>query len=82
MTKIVTRLEDLGFVIREADARDRRVARVRVSDEGKRYVARSRTRKNAYLADRLRRLDAEERDLLERALPVLQRLVDGDGASS
>src|SRR5687768_3043408 len=67
MTKIVARLEDLGYVIREADARDRRVARVRVSDEGRRYVARSRTRKNAYLADRLRLLDADERDLLERA---------------
>lgn len=76
MTKIVTRLEELSFVTREVDARDRRVARVQVSDEGRRYVARSRTRKNAYLAERLRRFDPEERALLERALPLLERLVE------
>ena len=75
-TKIVSRLEDHGFVIREADAKDRRIARVRISDEGRRYVARSRTRRNAYLAERLKGFDAEERALLERALPLLERLVD------
>ena len=75
-TKIVSRLEEHGFVIREPDERDRRIARVRISDEGRRYVARSRTRRNAYLAERLRAFDAEERALLERALPLLERLVD------
>ena len=76
MTKIVSGLEAHGFVVREPDAKDRRVARVRISDEGRRYVARSRTRKTAYLADRLASFDAEERALLERALPLLERLVD------
>ena len=76
MTKIVSGLEAHGFVIREADAKDRRVARVRISDEGRRYVARSRTRKNAYLADRLSEFDADERALIEQALPLLERLVD------
>ena len=76
MTKIVGRLEDHGFVIREPDARDRRVARVRISDQGRRYVARSRTLRNAYLAARLRSFDADERALLEQALPLLERLVD------
>ena len=76
MTKIVSRLEEHGFVIREADAKDRRIARVRISDDGRRYVARSRTRRNAYLAERLRRFDAEERAIIERALPLLERLVD------
>ena len=76
MTKIVGGLEQHGFVIREADERDRRVARVRISDEGRRFVARSRTRRNAYLAERLRGFDAEERALIERALPLLERLVD------
>jgi DNA-binding MarR family transcriptional regulator len=77
MTKIVASLEERGFVIREADPKDRRVARVRVSDEGRRFVARSRTRKNAYLAERLEHLDPGERALLAEALPLLQRLVDG-----
>jgi DNA-binding MarR family transcriptional regulator len=75
MTKIVAKLEDQGLVIREADARDRRIARVRISGEGEAYVARSRTLKNAYLADRLARFDPDERALLEQALPLLERLV-------
>jgi DNA-binding MarR family transcriptional regulator len=75
MTKIVAKLEEQGLVIREADARDRRIARVRISVEGEAYVARSRTLKNAYLADRLARFDPDERALLEQALPLLERLV-------
>ncbi len=75
MTKIVAKLEEQGLVIRESDVRDRRIARVRVSEEGQSYVARSRTLKNAYLAAGLERLDADERALLERALPLLERLV-------
>jgi DNA-binding MarR family transcriptional regulator len=76
MTKIVSGLEQHGFVVREPDAKDRRIARVRISDEGRRFVARSRTRRNAYLAARLKGFDAEERALIERALPLLERLVD------
>ena len=76
MTKIVSGLEAHGFVIREVDPNDRRIARVRISEDGRRFVSRSRTRRNAYLNERLRRFDPEERALLERALPLLERLVD------
>ena len=78
MTKIVAKLEEQGFVVREPDASDRRVTRVRVSDEGRRYVARSRTLKNAYLAERLDRFDTAERELLAQALPLLERLVEDE----
>ena len=78
MTKIVAKLEDQGFVIREPDERDRRIARVRVSPDGEAYVARSRTLRNAYLAERLERFEPEERVLLERALPLLERLVEDE----
>ena len=76
MTKIVNGLEQHGFVVREPDAKDRRIARVRISDDGRRFVARSRTRRNAYLASRLKGFDADERAILEQALPLLERLVD------
>lgn len=76
MTRIVGRLDEHGFVIREPDANDRRIARVRISEQGRRYLARSRTLRNAYLAARLRKFDPEERALLEQALPLLERLVD------
>lgn len=74
MTKLVARLEDLGFVDRGADARDRRVVRVALSAGGRDYIARSRRRKDAYLARRLERFTAGERAALERALPLLERL--------
>lgn len=78
MTKIVGKLEEQGFVVREPDATDRRVTRVRVSDDGAAYVARSRTLKNAYLAERLERLTPDERDRLADALPLLERLVEDE----
>lgn len=78
MTKIVGKLEDRGLVVREPDAADRRVTRVRVSAEGDAYVTRSRTLKNAYLAERLERLTGDERDRLAEALPLLERLVEDE----
>jgi DNA-binding MarR family transcriptional regulator len=78
MTKIVAKLEEQGFVVREPDATDRRVTRVRVSDEGRSYVVRSRTLKNAYLADRLDHFDDAEREILAQALPLLERLLEDE----
>lgn len=78
VSRVVARLEELGLVAREADPADRRVSRVRVTPEGHRYVARSRTRKDAYLARRLRALSPAEQALLAEALPLLERLVEGD----
>jgi len=78
MTKIVGKLEEQGLVVREPDAADRRVTRVRVSGDGRDYVDRSRTLKNAYLADRLERLTPEERDRLVEVLPLLERLVEDE----
>ena len=74
MTRIVTKLEDRGLVLRVVDARDRRVARVEVTAEGRRLLHRSRTRKNAFLAQRLKSLSSEELAALNAALPILERL--------
>lgn len=76
MTRIVGRLEEHGFAEREVDPRDRRVARVRITDAGRNVLARSRTRKAAYLARRVGRLSPDERRALADALPVLERLID------
>ena len=78
MTKIVGKLEEQGLVVREPDTNDRRVTRVRVSADGESYVARSRTLRNAYLAERLDRLTPDERDRLADALPLLERLVEDE----
>ncbi len=66
---------------READPADRRIARVSLTAEGGRTVQRTRTRKTAYLAKRLRKLDESELAVLREALPVLERLLRGRSLS-
>jgi DNA-binding MarR family transcriptional regulator len=78
MTRIVARLEELGLATRETDADDRRVARVRVTGDGRALLTRSRTRKDAFLARRVSALTPDERATLERALPLLDRLMDDE----
>jgi DNA-binding MarR family transcriptional regulator len=78
VTRMVATLEERNLVRRETDAVDRRVARVSLTGEGRRALARARTRKTAYLAKRLRKLDATERAALEQALPVLERLLEDE----
>jgi DNA-binding MarR family transcriptional regulator len=78
ITRMVATLERLGLVRREADPGDRRVARVSLTPDGQRTVLRTRTRKTAYLARRLHKLDESERALVREALPVLERLLEDD----
>jgi DNA-binding MarR family transcriptional regulator len=76
VTRMVAALELAGLVRREPDPADRRVARLSVTADGKRTVLRSRTRKTAYLARRLRELDDAELASLRQALPVLERILE------
>ena len=78
VTRMVTTLEGLGLVRREADQADRRVARVSLTVAGSRVVQRTRTRKTAYLAKRLAKLDPSQVTLVRQALPVLERLLEDD----
>lgn len=77
MTRIVAALEEQGLISRAVDPRDRRVTRVEATAEGRRFVHESRQRKDAYLAERLRDLDPDDRAALARAAEVLERLVEG-----
>ena len=79
MTRIVSRLEDAGFIVREVDPADRRSAKVRLSPAGSRVLGRSRTKKNIYLGERLASFTPAERTLLEQALPLLERLIGDEG---
>jgi DNA-binding MarR family transcriptional regulator len=74
ITKIVDRLEELGFVRREVDPNDRRSSLVHLTEAGTRHIAETRNRKTAYLASRLADLSKDDVALLEAALPVLERL--------
>jgi DNA-binding MarR family transcriptional regulator len=78
MTRIVSGLEEAGFVSRQVDPKDRRVARVETTVAGQRFLERTRSRKNAYLAARVRTLDSDDRAVLARAATLLERLLEGE----
>jgi DNA-binding MarR family transcriptional regulator len=79
VTRVVARLEEAGLVQRTRDPQDGRSSLVALSPAGRELLARGRTRKNAYLARRLRELDAEERATLQRAAAILERLLEQEG---
>jgi DNA-binding MarR family transcriptional regulator len=74
MTKIVGRLEDLGYVSRAPHLEDRRQVVVTISASGSALLEDDRRRRDAWMAERLRSLDAEEVAALRAALPVLEKL--------
>jgi DNA-binding MarR family transcriptional regulator len=75
LTRIVAALEESGLVVRAVDVSDRRIARLSLTPAGRRLIERSRSRRTAYLAARLRELTDEERDTIERAALLLERMV-------
>ncbi|HVW17793.1 MAG TPA: MarR family transcriptional regulator [Solirubrobacteraceae bacterium] len=77
-TRMLARLEAQGLVARTPDPRDGRSSLIALTDEGVALLASQRTRKNAYLAGRLEALPARDRDTLERAAELLERLLGED----
>ena len=75
ITAAVGRLEEHGLVRRRTDPRDRRVAHVEITAPGRRLLAESRSRKTAYLERRLAALSAGERQKLEQAAEILERVL-------
>jgi DNA-binding MarR family transcriptional regulator len=75
-TRIVSRLEELGLVSRTQDPNDGRAFLVATTPAGRDLLRRLRTRKNAYLAKRLRDLDPDEVATLDRAAAILERLLE------
>jgi DNA-binding MarR family transcriptional regulator len=79
LTRIVGHLEAAGLVVRRPVPGDRRSTEVEVSPAGRELLDRSRTRKDAYLAERLATLDPAEVEVLRRAAGVLERLLEAEG---
>jgi Transcriptional regulators len=77
MTRVVARLEELGLITRDPDPQDKRVARVSLSADGKKMLARNRSRKTAYLAKRLRATNVAEADLA-KAVDLLETILNED----
>jgi DNA-binding MarR family transcriptional regulator len=77
-TRVIARLEEAGLVGRTRDPEDGRSSLVALAPAGRELLERVRTRKNAYLAQRLRELSADERATLDRAAAILERVLERD----
>jgi DNA-binding MarR family transcriptional regulator len=74
-TRVVARLEEAQLVTRSADPSDGRVAHVAITPAGRALLKRIRSRKNEYLARRLRELTPDERATLGEAAALLERML-------
>jgi DNA-binding MarR family transcriptional regulator len=78
MSGYVTRLERAGLASRTQDPVDRRRQGLRVTPEGDRILRLSKSRRTAWLAARLKRLEPDELAAIEAALEPLTRLLEED----
>ena len=76
MTRLVAKLEDAGLVTRTGHPTDGRQVLVAVSDKGVAMIKADRKHRDAWLAQRMRDLTAEDLEVLHRAAAVLGRLAD------
>jgi DNA-binding MarR family transcriptional regulator len=77
MAQTVRDLEDAGLVSRRPDPADRRRQFVELTDAGVETLLTTRARREDWLTRALdRELDADQRELLRRALALLDRVAD------
>ena len=74
MTRTVNCLVEGGYVDRRAHETDGRQVVVALSEKGEETLRADRKRRDAWLAQRLRELTPEERQLLRAAAPIIERL--------
>jgi DNA-binding MarR family transcriptional regulator len=79
-TRLIRTLEENGLVTRTADISDLRSSLIAVTPDGRELMRTLRTRKDLYLAQRLRTLSSEDRITLDRAADLLERLLEEDPA--
>jgi DNA-binding MarR family transcriptional regulator len=74
MTRLASSLEGAGLATRRDHPTDGRQVLLAASPAGVALLREDRRRREAWLAQRLRELDAEDRDVLRRAAALLDRL--------
>jgi DNA-binding MarR family transcriptional regulator len=76
MTKVLAHLEERGLVRRDAHPADRRQAIIAITDAGVSLLESERRSRDAWLARRLTTLTPDERALLQRVVPILDKLAE------
>ena len=74
ITRTVNCLSDLGLLRREPHPSDGRQVILHLSEAGEERLAAERRRRDAWLAQRLRELDPADKEVLRRAVPLLEEL--------
>jgi DNA-binding MarR family transcriptional regulator len=74
MTRTVNCLVEDGYADRRPSETDGRSTLVAISDKGREVLLADRRRREAWLARQLKDLTPDERDLLRRVAPLIERL--------
>ncbi|SER22446.1 MarR family winged helix-turn-helix transcriptional regulator [Microlunatus flavus] len=74
MTRTVNALEERGLVVRTPDPTDRRQSRVSLTPTGRDLLLANRRRRSEWLAQRIAELDPDDREVLRRAVGVLEKI--------
>jgi DNA-binding MarR family transcriptional regulator len=78
MTRTVNCLVDEGYAVRRPSDTDGRLVLVDLSEKGQAMLAADRRRRDAWLARRLADLTPEEKDILRKAVPLIDRLANAE----
>jgi DNA-binding MarR family transcriptional regulator len=76
MTKVIANLEERGLVRREVHPTDRRQAVIEITADGVALLDSERRSRDAWLSRQLATLTPEERALLHRAIPIMEKLAE------
>ena len=74
MTRTVSCLVDDGYAVRRPSETDGRSTLVEISEKGRQILLTDRRRRDAWLARQLKDLTPDERDLLRKVAPLIERL--------
>ena len=78
ISKFVGRLEEAGLVQRESVGTDKRRVGLKLTSDAHRVLRSVRSKRTAWLAERLRTLDEDQRDAVDRAIEPLLKLLGED----
>jgi DNA-binding MarR family transcriptional regulator len=76
MTKVLANLEERGLVRREVHPTDRRQAVIQITAAGEELLDSERRSRDAWLSKQLATLSADERALVQRVIPIMEKLAE------
>jgi DNA-binding MarR family transcriptional regulator len=76
MTKVLANLEERGLVRREVHPTDRRQAVIDITPAGEELLDSERRSRDEWLSKQLATLSAEDRALVQRVIPIMEKLAE------